>query len=283
MFDNSTVQSGGSWYRTSILPVSVFNRNISEPMYEQSTYGGYYKVTEDLLNEVLANVTISALSLNTRYDIVDGFANKTVGVYQFRGKVSFYLAYGLPLLLTIPVVVLGLAALQHNGVSAIEGGFVQLLMTTTGYSELHNVAAKGCMGGQENVPKDLMKLKVRFGELLDVSQPQKETSSPIGITIIGGREPGTASDNAYIHAEAEQDRGTDEISALIPDVSESSSGECSVDVTSKRSIASDSDTQGLGENKRVFRGAGFGLFHETKKLVRGVRYGEPHIEDKKNC
>ena len=67
---------------------------------------------------------------------------------------------------TLPIIVLGILALRHNGVSAIDGGFLQVLMTTaTGRTKMEVAAAQGCLGSHENVPEALKKLKVRFGEL----------------------------------------------------------------------------------------------------------------------
>lgn len=50
--------------------------------------------------------------------------------------------------------------------SASDGGFIQLLSTTTGSSTLEGEAAKHSLGGTYNVPLTLNDLKIRFGELL---------------------------------------------------------------------------------------------------------------------
>lgn len=65
----------------------------------------------------------------------------------------------------MPFILLGLWALRHNGVSAIDGGFIQLVTTTTGSKALNREAAAGSLGGQENIPEGLQNLKIRFGEL----------------------------------------------------------------------------------------------------------------------
>jgi hypothetical protein len=62
--------------------------------------------------------------------------------------------------LTLPVLILGFLALYHNGVTAIDGRFVQILMTTTGRTGLEAAASKGCLGGEENVPDELNKMKI---------------------------------------------------------------------------------------------------------------------------
>ncbi|KAH7081938.1 hypothetical protein BKA63DRAFT_562469 [Paraphoma chrysanthemicola] len=100
-----------------------------------------FEISEALPNEALANITISALTLATASP------------------------YGLCLHLILPVPVLGLLALQHNGVTAIDGGFVQLLMMTTGRTELEKTAVRGCLGGEDDNSKRMIKMKVGFGEM----------------------------------------------------------------------------------------------------------------------
>lgn len=71
------------------------------------------------------------------------------------------------MLLTVPILTLGLFALRHNGVSAIDGGFLQVLMTAaTGDTAIERAAKSGCFGGKENIPEQLERLRVRFGELI---------------------------------------------------------------------------------------------------------------------
>ena len=45
--------------------------------------------------------------------------------------------------------------LTHNGVSAIDGGFIQILATATASATIDKAAAGGCLGGEESVPKSL--------------------------------------------------------------------------------------------------------------------------------
>jgi hypothetical protein len=53
--------------------------------------------------------------------------------------------YGFCLLLTLPVLILGFLILHHSGVTAINGGFAHILMTT-GRTGLEFEASKGCLG-----------------------------------------------------------------------------------------------------------------------------------------
>lgn len=74
--------------------------------------------------------------------------------------------YGLSLGLTLLSIVFGLNALRLNGISATDGGFLQIMMTTTGDTEMSRKVQAGSLGGSGNAPKELLELKVRFGELV---------------------------------------------------------------------------------------------------------------------
>lgn len=60
---------------------------------------------------------------------------------------------------------LGLDALYKNGVSASSGGFLEILCTMRGSPTLNGLAAKGSLGGDENILKELEKLQIMFGKL----------------------------------------------------------------------------------------------------------------------
>lgn len=119
------------------------------------------KLNETFLNEGLVNLTIAAISLNLWHDVVDGNVTCLYNVYRLEHRLNFFLPYGLYMLLTVPIITLGLLALRHNGDSAIEGGFLQILMTAaTGNAAIERAARSGCFGGRENMPEELEKLKV---------------------------------------------------------------------------------------------------------------------------
>jgi hypothetical protein len=113
-----------------------------------------FNVTEASINSMLANISISVLSLDIWSGAVDVNNTEYVNVYQFSHPLSFFLPYGLCLGLTLVFVVISLGALEKNGVAATDGGFLQVLMTTTGDTAMTDVAAKGCLGGADNTPKE---------------------------------------------------------------------------------------------------------------------------------
>jgi hypothetical protein len=173
--NGSTVQAcllrsaGSSTYTgvesSDLWPLSVFEQRLgpsddSNPLFDSK-----------MANELLINTAISALSLNERFDVVNGTESRNFNIYHFQNKLAFFLPYGLSLGLAIPVITLGLIALyvQNHGVSAISGGFVQLLMTTTGRTAMESVIKKksATLGGYENVSQELREMEIRFGELVN--------------------------------------------------------------------------------------------------------------------
>ena len=226
-------------------------------------------ITEELLNQALANITISALSLNTWYGLVNGSSNRAFNVYYFDHRLSFYLPYGLCLLFTLPVIVIGLLALKYNGVSAIDGGFVQILMTTTGRTELEDAAVKGCLGGEENIPKELKKLKIRFGERI----------TDVRMDTEGLRSAGDGSDEVPTSSRYSDRVDENSSPGIRPTTRNSQSGEevtgdDQVDIDT--SLASGAVTHQIGNG--LVRRAGFGIFSETDTLRKGVQYGRTRTE-----
>jgi hypothetical protein len=160
-----------------IWPLFIFEEYLSSDM-SAALSGASFNVGK--AKELLINSTISALSLNKRFDTVAGTTSRTFSVYRFRNKLAFFLPYGLCLGLGLPILALGLAAFytRNQGVSAITGGFLQVLMTTTGRGSLETVVVKtsGTMGGQENVSDELKEMVIRFGELIDANDPEDARS-----------------------------------------------------------------------------------------------------------
>ncbi|CAI9625363.1 unnamed protein product [Alternaria burnsii] len=161
--------------------LSVFQRRLREE-------GEGLNFDPDMANELLINTTISALALNKRFDMVNGTETRGFNAYRFENKLALILPYGLSLVLAVPILVLGFLALyvENHGVLAMSGGFLQLLMTTTGRTSLEAVVTKGSgtLGGYENVSEELREMEVRFGELIEVSgEDLKETD-----TLLNGHE-----------------------------------------------------------------------------------------------
>lgn len=228
------------------------------PFYVNGAFEETY-LNESLINEALANITIAAISVDLWQDFVKGNVSRVYSVYRFDRRLNFFLPYGLCLSLTIPIVALGLLALRHNGVSAKDGGFVQILMTAaTGDTAIEQAAKSGFMGGAENIPEGLKRLKVRFGELI-----------PTDMATPGESESRKAEREAGMEHPRDRDTGgsVDEAAAVSllqdHDAVESREAESS-QVTTASGVAT-YETKSV-----VTRRAGFGTLEETVPL-RGKR------------
>jgi hypothetical protein len=128
----------------------------------------HYVVTPDLLNDFLLNITLSAMTDFGWWTSNDTAVTQwqTINAYNFSKPLNLIIPYFLCLFLAIPILAIGGFALRQNGVSATDGGFTQLITTSTGSAELEKLAAGGCLGGDENVPNGLKELRIRFGELV---------------------------------------------------------------------------------------------------------------------
>lgn len=124
-------------------------------------------ISQPLLNALLTNITLSAIPL---YNLWTTRANATVtqsvNIYTFSRPGNLLVPYALCLALTFPCLVLGFVALHVNGVSAIDGGFLQVLCTTRGSATVDRVAMGACLGGEGNMRGELKGLRLMFGELV---------------------------------------------------------------------------------------------------------------------
>jgi hypothetical protein len=112
-------------------------------------------------------MSLSAMQAYSRWNAsVNGTRYTALNVYSFSAPLNLILPYFVTLALAVPFILLGGLALYWNGVSAGDGGFVQIITTSTGSAILDRAAAGGCLGGDENVPKELNDLEVRFGEFI---------------------------------------------------------------------------------------------------------------------
>jgi hypothetical protein len=104
--------------------------------------GPEFVLSEQVLNDALFNMTMSAaIQLGFWDSEVPVHATSMQQQYSFSNLKTSLIPYIFCPLLSVPFPYIGLASLRKNGVSAIEGGFLQILMTTTGSRELERAAA----------------------------------------------------------------------------------------------------------------------------------------------
>ncbi|PYI10993.1 hypothetical protein BO78DRAFT_160813 [Aspergillus sclerotiicarbonarius CBS 121057] len=134
-------------------------------LYSGTASSPTFNITSASMQDLLQNITLSLLTMNqtTTETIVTN--NVTVNVYSFKRPARLITPYFVCLGFGLAFVLFGGHALVSNGISASMTGLFQTLCTTRASTRLDDLAAKGCLGGRENVPDDLRNLKVMFGEI----------------------------------------------------------------------------------------------------------------------
>ncbi|KAF8849279.1 hypothetical protein BDZ45DRAFT_773209, partial [Acephala macrosclerotiorum] len=133
-----------------------------------NTVGPNIVINQDNLNEMLQNVTLSLMNNFGLWTTnVTATQSTLQNFYSFPQKLNLLLPYYISLLVALPLLVTGAWVLRDNGVSATDGGFLQILTTTSASVRLRRVAVAGSSGGEENVPKSLKELEVMYGLLDD--------------------------------------------------------------------------------------------------------------------
>ncbi|TVY90270.1 hypothetical protein LAWI1_G004346 [Lachnellula willkommii] len=141
-----------------------------------------FNISQDLLNEQLLNVTLSMmLGIGLWNTTANATILSAINVYDFSEPLLLILPYFITLAVAVPFILLGGSALFKNGVSAIDGGFLQIVATSTGSAVLNHAAAGGCLGGDESVAQELKDLKVRFGEFIGRQEPGRIRRAGFGV------------------------------------------------------------------------------------------------------
>ncbi|KAL5364351.1 hypothetical protein BJX96DRAFT_187700 [Aspergillus floccosus] len=133
-----------------------------------------FTVNQTILNEMLVDITLSLIPFkNVWTTTVNQTRTQSVNVYAFSKPLNFILPYALTLSTGLCVLVLGYYSLYTNGVSAADGGFLQLLTTTRGSATVERAIRGACLGGEENVPATLKNLRMQYGELIPNAEDEK--------------------------------------------------------------------------------------------------------------
>lgn len=122
-------------------------------------------ITSASLNELLANFSISALTQNTFFDNVPVDIEEYRNVYHFADKVGFCVPYALCLAIALVYALIALRALRKNGMPAADGGFLQVMMTTRGDTEMERLVVERGPKSVEDIEGELAGLRVRLEEV----------------------------------------------------------------------------------------------------------------------
>ncbi|EDU49127.1 hypothetical protein A1F94_005174 [Pyrenophora tritici-repentis] len=123
-------------------------------------------LTEVMLNQILANVTISAISLGTWWDNIPVTLVRYRRLYRFSDPLNLIVPYTLCFAAAIVFAAMATWSLLQNGVPAADGGFLQIMLATRGNTEMNRRVLEEGATTVEDISDELKSLEVRYGELL---------------------------------------------------------------------------------------------------------------------
>lgn len=127
-----------------------------------------FDVTEEGINKLVGDYVVSiAPAFKAWNQTVNAVESPSLTVYSFSRQEHLIIPYAAWLAVALPIILWGLFCLRRNGVPANDGGFIQILTTTTGSQALRLAAAGNCLGGDGHLPKNLKDLEIKFGEVMD--------------------------------------------------------------------------------------------------------------------
>lgn len=125
--------------------------------------------TEAMLNEVLANITISAISLGTWWDMVPVTSTRYRSTYLLSNPLNIILPYSICLAAATVFTAIGMWSLWRNRAPAVDGGFLQIMMAAVGDTEMSRVLLEERLAAIDDMTDELRSLKIRYGELVNAN------------------------------------------------------------------------------------------------------------------
>lgn len=123
-------------------------------------------LTEPTLNDVLTNITLSAISLGTWWDEIAVNHTQYYSTYSFANPLNVILPYSICLAVATAFAAIAIWSLSRNGIPAADGGFLQIMTTTRGNTEMERLVLREKLRIVEDYSVELKALKVRYGELV---------------------------------------------------------------------------------------------------------------------
>jgi hypothetical protein len=154
-----------------LLDGTIFDTQRFNPMnnYDEIDFfdiNNSYNITEDILNEVLTNITLSAISLGTWSDMVNVTTTRYQSTYSFANPLNLILPYSVCLAAAALFAAIAIWSQWQNGIPAADNGFLQIMMATRGNTEMERIVLRERLMTIENMSAELKSLKVRYGELV---------------------------------------------------------------------------------------------------------------------
>jgi hypothetical protein len=123
-------------------------------------------ITEDLLNSVLTNLTLSAISLGTWWNMVPVTFMRYQSTYSFANPLNLILPYSFCFAAAFFFAAIATWSLWRNGIPAADGGFLQIMMATRGNTVMERLVLEERLVAVDSISKELKSLKIRYGELI---------------------------------------------------------------------------------------------------------------------
>ncbi|KAF7863980.1 hypothetical protein EAF04_006945 [Stromatinia cepivora] len=180
IFGNADAGTSGAQNNTIIFHTPL---NSAFTHYSNPSPNPSFHLTQSTLNALLQNITLSSIPLLTHpTTTIHPTAHHRQLIYTFS-PLHLLLPYILSLLLTLPLLLLGLWALLQNGVAANDCTFTMGLCTTSFSSspfpsfssppshtmstptQLLTLSRAACLGNPQSLSKPLRDLRIRYGEL----------------------------------------------------------------------------------------------------------------------
>jgi hypothetical protein len=120
-----------------------------------------------MLNEALANITISAISLGTWWDMVPVTTTRYRSTYLLSNPLNLILPYSICLAAATIFVAIAIWSLWHNRAPAADGGFLQIMMATVGDTKMSRAILREQVAAIDDMSDELKSLKIRYGELVE--------------------------------------------------------------------------------------------------------------------
>jgi hypothetical protein len=150
-------------------PGDNFDNDQIDDMYD---INNYYNITENILNDVLTNITLSAISLGTWWDSVLVVTTRYQATYSFANPINLILPYSICFAAATVFAIIAIWSLWQTGTPAADGGFLQIMMATRGNTEMEKLVLQEKRTTIDNMSNELRNLKIRYGELIsrDISE-----------------------------------------------------------------------------------------------------------------
>ncbi|KAI4933954.1 uncharacterized protein J4E92_003624 [Alternaria infectoria] len=124
-------------------------------------------ITEAMLNEVLANITISAVSLGTWWDMIPVTSTRYRSTYFLSNPLNLILPYSICLAAATVFMAIGIWSLWRNRAPAVDGGFLQIMMAAVGDTDMSRIVLEERVAATDDMTDELRSLKIRYGGLVN--------------------------------------------------------------------------------------------------------------------